>query len=196
MPDTRYSLHPSFRHAAAIAANLPATTGRSLTEWLGLVAADAPESERARRVWLKSEFGLGLATVSVILAAMRGELDPDSYDPEGLVGAMYADRPGLRPMHERLLDLALALGPDVRACPCATMVPLYRRHVFAQLKPATRSRLDLGLALGGTPAAGRLVDTGGRGRGDRITHRIALARVDEVDDEVGRLLRAAYLADG
>ena len=39
------------------------------------------------------------------------------------------------------------MAEDVKACPCKTMVPLYREHVFAQIKPTTNSRIDLGFAL-------------------------------------------------
>src|SRR5947208_11084109 len=98
----------------------------------------------------------------------------------------------LRPIYDALLKLGLSMGKDVKACPCQTIVPLYRRHVFAQLKPTTRARLDLGLALGDTPATGRLIDTGGLAKKDRITHRIPVGTVAEIDAEVTRWLRTAY----
>lgn len=41
----------------------------------------------------------------------------------------------------------------------------------------------------------RLVDTGGFAKEDRITHRIGLSSVDEIDDEVRRWMRAAYEKD-
>ncbi len=53
----------------------------------------------------------------------------------------------LRPIYDELLKLGKSLGDDVKACPCKTIVPLYREHVFAQIKPTTNSRIDLGLAL-------------------------------------------------
>ena len=81
--------------------------------------------------------------------------------------------------------------------PCQTiLVPFYPRHVFAQVKPTTITRIDLGLALGDTPAAGRLVDTGGLARKDRITCRIPLATPAGIDDEVVRWFHVAYERDG
>jgi hypothetical protein len=41
-------------------------------------------------------------------------------------------------------------------------------------------------------AKGRLIDTGGYAKKDRITHRIPIADVQEVDDEVARCLKTAY----
>ena len=95
-----------------------------------------------------------------------------------------------------MLRLGLGLAKDVRACPCETMVPLYRNHVFAQIKPSTLTRIDLGFALGARPAEGRLIDTGGFAKKDRITHRIPIASLAEIDDEVIAWLRVAYNGDG
>ena len=50
--------------------------------------------------------------------------------------------------------------------------PFYRNHVFAQIRPSTRTCTDLGLALKKTP--GRLIDTVGSTKKDRITHRIEI----------------------
>jgi hypothetical protein len=35
----------------------------------------------------------------------------------------------------------------VRVSPCQTFVPIFRNFAIAQIKPATRTRVDLGLAL-------------------------------------------------
>src|ERR1035441_579174 len=72
-----------------------------------------------------------------------------------------AVKAGLRPIYDALLAAGLKLGKDVRVCPCQTFVPLYRNHVFAQIKPATRTRIDFGLALKDTKTPKRLIDTGG-----------------------------------
>jgi hypothetical protein len=62
---------------------------------------------------------------------------------------------GLRPIYAALLKLGLGLGKDAKASPCKTMVPLYRKHVFAQIKPTTQTRIDLGFALGAPPRRGQ-----------------------------------------
>ncbi len=89
------------------------------------------------------------------------------------VEKMYSGKKeALRPMYEQLLEMGKSIADDVKACPCQTMVPLYRNHVFAQIKPTTNSRIDMGFALakhkGKLPK--RLIDTGGRRR--RIESRI------------------------
>jgi len=101
------------------------------------------------------------------------------------------------PVFEQLLALGKALGPDVKACPSKTMVPLYRNHVFAQIKPTTNTRIDFGLCF--TAYSGRLpkrlIDTGGLATKDRITHRIEVSSPDQIDDDLKKWLRAAYDLD-
>ena len=93
---------------------------------------------------------------------------------------------------EALYELGKSMGPDVRVCPCKTMVPFYRKHVFAQIKPSTRSRIDFGFALRDTPASGRLKDTGGFAKGDRISHCVPITSLEEIDAEVAHWLMMAY----
>jgi hypothetical protein len=76
-------------------------------------------------------------------------------------------------------------------------VPLYRKHVFAQIKPTTNTRIDLGFALthykGKLPK--RLMGTGGLAKKDRITHRIELKSTAEIGGEVKKWLKTAYELD-
>ena len=102
----------------------------------------------------------------------------------------------LRPLYDALLKLGLAVGKDAKACPCQTIVPLYRNHVFAQIKPATHTRIDFGLARGNTKKTPkRLIDTGGYAKKDRITHRFEITATADIDDEVKRWLKTAYDRD-
>jgi hypothetical protein len=183
-------------------AELPEKTGRTLDEWVSLVKEAGPPTEKERRDWLKKEHALGTNSAWWIAERAEGkggeDADPEAYlkAAEGYVEAMFAGpKAGLRPLYDALLKLGLALGKDVRACPCKTIVPLYRRHVFAQIKPTTRTRIDLGFSLKDTPATGRLLDTGGQAKGDRITHRIPIGSLAEIDAEVKRWLRTAYELD-
>jgi len=102
---------------------------------------------------------------------------------------------GLRSIYNVLLKTGLKLGKDVKACPCQTIVPLYRKHVIAQIKPTTQTRIDLGFALGDMKPKGRLIDTGGFAKKDRITHRIPITSVEDIDDEVKYWLKVAYDRD-
>lgn len=183
-------------------ATLKEKTGRSLEDWLALVKESGPKTEKERREWLKKAHGLGTNAAGWI--AERAEGRPSDTDsPEAYLAAAekYVEemftgaKSGLKPLYEQLLQLGLGMGSDVKACPCQTIVPLYRNHVFAQIKPTTRTRLDLGFALGARKAEGRLIDTGGYAKKDRITHRIGISTAADIDGEVKKWLKAAYDGD-
>jgi hypothetical protein len=197
-----YSVHPGVAMMQKWIAELKEKSGRSLDEWLQFIAAEGPATEKERRDWLKQEHGLGTNTAWWLAERSLGkggeDDDPESYlrTAEQYVEEMFAGpKAGLRPIYDELLNLGRQVGRDVRFCPCKTIVPFYRNHVFAQVKPVTRTRLDFGFALGDTKATGRLIDTGGFAKKDRITHRIPLASVADVDDEVAHWLQAAYDRD-
>jgi hypothetical protein len=184
-------------------ASLKEKTGRSQDEWLALVKKKGGKDEVSRREWLKNEHGLGTNSAWWIAERSVGKAleadDPELYleSAERDVLAMFAGkRAVLRPLYDALLELGLAVGKDAKACPCQTIVPLYRNHVFAQIKPATNTRIDFGLALGDTKKTPkRLIDTGGYAKKDRITHRFEIKAPADIDDEVKRWLKTAYDRD-
>jgi len=197
-----YGVHPGVAMTQKWIAELKQKTGRTLDEWLRLIKKSGPKDEQARREWLKTEHGLGTNHASSIADRSVGkgaELgDPDEYlkAAEGYVEQMYSGtRAGLRPIYDALLKVGLKVGKDVKACPCQTIVPLYRNHVFAQIKPTTTKRVDIGFALGEMKPQGRLIDTGGFAKKDRITHRIEITSPKDVDDEVKHWLKVAYDRD-
>jgi hypothetical protein len=188
--------HPGLAMEGAWLERLREKTGKSMEEWVRIVQKSGPAAEKERVEWLKKEHGLGTNYAKWIAERSSGRNRAEEYgDPETLVDAMFAGKEPLRPLYEQLLRLGKSLGEDVKACPCKTIVPLYRRHVFAQLKPATKTRIDLGLALKDTPVRGRLIDTGGFAKKDRITHRIPVTSVEDIDEELKRWLRKAYDMD-
>ncbi len=197
-----YGVHPGVAMVQSVVAKMKDKTGRTLEEWIKLVKQSGPPTEKQRREWLKAKHNLWTNYAWWIAERAEGkgaeDGDPAAYlkAAAGYVEAMYAGpKAGLRPIYDRLLKLGLVLGKDVKACPCKTIVPLYRRHVFAQIGPTTQTRIDLGLALGKTKAPKRLMDTGGQAKGDRITHRIPITKLSEIDAEVKRWLKTAYHRD-
>jgi hypothetical protein len=197
-----YSVHPGVAQTAKWVKELPQKTGRSLEEWVALIQSSGPASEKERREWLKQEHKLGTNYAAWLAGRADGknteEDSPETYLKTAAewVEAQYAGpRAELRPLDERLLKLGLGLGKDVKACPCKTMVPFYRQHVFAQIKPATNRRIDLGFALGNMKTPKRLIDTGGYEKKDRITRRIEIREKADIDDEVTRWMEKAYEMD-
>jgi predicted transport protein len=197
-----YSVHPGVAQIQKWVSELPQKTGRSLEEWMALTRKSGPATEKERREWLKKEHKFGTNSAMWIAGRLAGknteEDSPEAYlkTAEEWVEAQYAGvRAALRPLYEQLLKLGFSLGKDVKACPCKTMVPFYRKHVFAQIKPSTNTRIDLGFALGNMKTPKRLIDTGGFEKKDRITRRIEIKSKEEIDDEVKGWLTKAYEMD-
>jgi hypothetical protein len=196
-----YSVSPGVQMMQKWLATLPEKTGRSLDEWLKLVKKEGPPTEKERREWLKKEHGLGTNSAWWIAERAEGRGDeedsPERYllTAEKYVEDMFADKQNLKSIYDALLQLGLSMGKDVKACPCKTIVPFYRNHVFAQIKPTTRTRIDFGLALKDTKPTGKLIDTGGFAKKDRITHRFAVSALGDIDAELKRWLKRAYEMD-
>ncbi len=194
-----YRLHPGFAMEARVLKNMKDKTGKNLQEWLEFVATNGPAAEKDQALWLKNEMALGTNYAKFIAQRAAGKGGAENYRPDELVATQYAGKKeGLLPVYDKLLELALAFGEDVSACPAKTFVSLYRKHVFGQIKATTQTRIDLGLALknadpGELPET--LIDTGGLEKGDRITHRFAVSSLVDITSEVTDWLRRAYDLD-
>jgi hypothetical protein len=199
-----YGVHPGVEMMQKWVRELPEKTGRSLDEWVAFIKREGPAGEAARRDWLKKKHGLGTNSAWWLAGRAEGK-GGDDDSPEAYLAAaeryveqQYAGKKSaLRPIYDKLLKLGLAIGKDAKACPCQTIVPLYRNHVFAQIKPTTNTRVDFGLCFkdfkGKLPK--RLIDTGGAKKGDRITHRFEITSPNQIDDEVKSWLKRAYDLD-
>jgi hypothetical protein len=200
----RYSVHPGVAMVQKWVSELKSKTGRSLDEWLSLIQKQGPNTAKERRAWLKAKYQLGTNGAWWLVDRAEGkrreEDTPEAYleAAERYVQQQYSGaKAALKPIYDELAQLGASIGADAKICPCQTMVPLYREHVFGQIKPTTNSRIDLGLALthyrGKLPK--RLIDTGGLRKKDRITHRIEIRCSSDIDEDVKKWLRTAYDLD-
>lgn len=191
-----YSPPPSFKMIESVVANFRSKTGKTLDQWIAIVKKSGPSSDKERRAWLKETHGLTTNYAMFVVEQAAGRGGAENYDPETLVNRIFSgQRSTLRPLYEQILQFGLSLGNDVRVCPCATIIPFYRKHVFAQVRVPNRSRIDLGFALGDLKAIGPLIDTGGFAKKDRITHRIEIATEEQFNKEAKEWFRRAYEKD-
>ena len=173
---------------ATMLANLPDKTGRPLEEWVGIVTAEGLEKHGQIVKFLKSEHGVthGFASLIANRALHADEAEED------FVAAQYSGaKAGLKPIHDALVDYAKSLGGDVEIAPKKTSVSLRRKKQFALITPATRTRVDLGLALKGDEPAGRLETYNAM-----CSHRVRMESVDDIDDEVRGWMAEAYRRAG
>jgi hypothetical protein len=198
----QYSVHPGVKMIQDWVESLPAKTGKSLETWVELLKTKGPKDVQQQKAWLKEVHHFGTNAAWWITDYAEGkspwEGDPASYllAAEKYVEQMFSGpKSGLKPLYDKILELALSSAPDVKICPCKTIVPLYRNHVFAQIKPKNKTQIDLGFALKKRAFTKRLFDTGGTQKKDRITHAVAITQLSDLDEEVLSWLKAAYHLD-
>lgn len=172
---------------------LEKSTGEGLEHWNVRVLGTGIQSEAALRSWLTDQGVVGYPRMLLVMERF-GYPDFLLATSEALVDAQYADRQHLRPVCDRLLELAAGLG-DVTIQTRKTYIALVgSRRTFAQIVATTRSRVDLGLRLDGQVPHGRLLDA--KNLGNRsCSVRIVLTEPHDVDDEVAVQLQRAYEAN-
>jgi hypothetical protein len=198
----KYDVHPGVAMMRKWADELPAKTGRTLDQWAKYINSSGIEGRQERIALLKGEHGLGTNSAWFIVdyAADKHSWDgdPEVYlaQADKYVEEQYAGpKAALRPIFDTVVAAARKLGSDVKVCPCKTMVPFYRNRVFAELKPATRTRVELSFALVGVPFGGLLKKNPRANEKDRLKHQVHLADADDVTPQVLRWLKTAYDQD-
>jgi predicted transport protein len=166
--------------------NMPEKTGRSLEEWKAVLRKKAFEKHSEAVKYLKSEYGVTHGFANTIVTLSK-EGDKNSGD---LVKAQYEGRENLYPIYEKLLRYIQSLGSDITVAPKKGSVSFIRKRQFVLIKPATKSRIDLGFKLKDTPISKRLEDSGPFGT--MCTHRVKIEGVSEVDDELKAWIAEAY----
>jgi hypothetical protein len=166
--------------------NMPEKTGKSLAEWKTLLTSMSFEKHSQAVNFLKKEHGVthGYANTIVTLSKDSGASSED------LVANQYKGKEALLPVYEKLLAIVQSFGADVRVVPKKSTVSLVRKKQFALIKPATKTRIDLGLKLRDQEPSGRLEDSGPFGT--MCTHRVRVTEVGQVNGELREWLEAAY----
>lgn len=198
-----FDVHPGVAMIRKWTDELPGKTGRTLDEWAALVRRQKFESFRPASAWLTAEYGLNgrsaLHIAEYVFSHSTWDGTPEVYlrNATQYVDEMFTGpKEWQRPIFDAVVAFVRTLGADVKVCPCKTIVPFYRNHVFGELKPATKTRLELAFALGNEVAAGGRLVPNPRAKGnDRLKHLIAITPDAGFDAECRKHLKAAYRAD-
>jgi len=164
-------------------ANIPEKTGKSLDEWKEIVTNAKLEKHGVIVKYLKSEHDVTHGFANLIATKFL-----DIGVQVDLVAAQYlGGKEHLRELHDLIVAFAEKLGSDVEVAPKKTSVSLRRNKQFALIIPATKKRIDLGLALKGEKPTERLETYNAM-----CSHRVRLESVEGFDKEVQNWVRKAY----
>ena len=166
--------------------NMPAKTGKSLEDWKVILEKKtfAKHSEAVK--FLKEEHGVTHGFANTIVALSKENND----QPEDLLKSQFTGKEGLKPIYDKLIAIISTIGDDITISPKKTSVSIIRKKQFALIKPATKTRIDLGLKLRNASFTKRLEPSGPFGT--MCTHRVRLESVYDVDDELAEWLIAAH----
>jgi hypothetical protein len=163
-------------------------TGEGVDVWNRRIRKQQPTDARSLRAWLEKQGVTGYAQ-SVVVMERFGYPDFVLATADQLIRDQYADRPQLRPIHDKLIDTATSVG-EVTIQARKTYVSLVSpRRTFARVQPTTKTRVDLGLRLDRANRAGRLQASTIH---ETMRFQIGLTAPDDVDEEVLGWLRQAY----
>lgn len=164
-------------------------TGHDLNYWIGVVKKSGIEKHGEIVKYLKSEHGFTHGYANTV-ALKAKKADAGSIDDASLLKNQYNGKENLKPIYDEIIKLISGFGKDITIAPKKDSVSLIRNKQFALVKPATKTRIDLGLKIKGKEPQGRLENSGPFGT--MCTHRIRLEQKDEVNNEVINWLKEAY----
>lgn len=171
----------------AVRAGLERDTGKTLEQWVEIARTCPHEQTRQRERWLKENHGIGINRASLILGeAFPGRIGWD--EPDLLLDAVWKNA-SQRAVYDAIAERALSLDGAI-ATPRNSFSGFARRYQFAAVRP-TKAGVRLGLAVE-MEASPRLQEPRREGWSDRLHAVTVLDEPADVDDEISRLLKAAW----
>jgi hypothetical protein len=177
---------------AAQIRNIEARYGKPMPDWFALIAASGLAKHTEVVAMLKADHGMthgGAHRVSLLARQAAASAPADPADE------LYTGKKaGLRPLHDQLMTVIGAFGTDVSTAAKKGYLSVRRKKQFAMIHPSAAGRLDVGLILPATPAAGRLEPAGSFNA--LFTHRVRVTSPDDIDEALTGWLHAAYANAG
>jgi hypothetical protein len=174
---------------ATVRANFERDSGKTLEEWVAIARTCPETGHRARLAWFKEKHGLLQNHATYVLREAFGH-DLSWDQPDQMLDALWKN-PKDRAIFEAVRACVSALDGVVMG-PRKSFTAFSRKVQFAAMRPAAKGGALLGLAV--EPAACVRLTPRGKSESwaEKLHASLALAAPDEVDDEVGSLLRQAW----
>jgi len=170
--------------------NLEEKTGKKFEAWIALVKKSKLEKHGEIIKMLKEKFGFTHGYANLV-AHKAKETDSGSVtNTDDLVAAQYKGKEELRPFYNKLIKAITAFGKDVELAPKRAYVSIRAKKQFALIQPSTKTRLDVGINLKGTPPSGKLEASGSFNA--MCSHRVRIEKENDMDKALINWLKTAY----
>ena len=166
--------------------NLPEKTGKSLSEWKKILKEKSFAKHSEGVKYLKAEHNVTHGFANTIVTLSKEE----NNSSEDLIENQYNGKENLIPIYKELITFIKSLGNDVTITPKKGSVSIIRKRQFVLVKPATKTRIDLGFKLKDISTTERLENSGPFGT--MCTNRVKISELKEIDGELKKWIKEAY----
>ena len=170
--------------------NLHMNTGKTLEQWTNIVKKENFAKHGEVIKYLKDNYGLTHGFANLIAHKAKGSDADSTENKNDLIELQYKGKEHFKPLYDKLLHEIQVFGGDFEIAPKNAYVSLRRKKQFAILQPATKTRFEIGIILKGQEPKGKLevINTPNA----MCSHRINLADIKDIDQEVIGWLKTAY----
>ena len=166
--------------------NMPEKTGKSLNEWKVILKEKSFTKHSEGVKYLKTEHNVTHGFANTIVTLSKDENTSENR----LVETQYKGKENLLPIYNELISFIEKLGSDITITPKKGSVSIIRKRQFVLIKPATKTRIDMGFKLKDKPTTERLENSDPFGT--MCTHRVKLSDRNEIDNELKEWIKEAY----
>ena len=176
--------------SAKMIENLKNNTGKSIEQWIEIVRAKNFSKHSEIINFLKQEHAFTHGFANLVSMKAR-KSDADSFaNKSDLVDLQYGGKEHLRPLYDKLVSEISEFGKNIEVAPKKAYVSLRTKKQFAILKPATKSRFEIGLIIKDQKPEGLLKEI--KTSNSMCSHKIDLTSLDDINSEVLSWIKIAY----
>ena len=184
----------------ALIRNIEAQYGKSLDEWMTLVKASGRTKHSEIMAMLKTDYGMTHGSANRIALIARGAdavsiaKDAAARNSDPVTELYSGAKAGLKPIHDRIMAIIESFGNDIEVAPKKGYVSIRRKKQFCMIQPTTAARIDVGIILKETEAAGKLELSGSFN--SMFSHRVRVGSLEDVSEGLANWLKRAYKQAG
>jgi len=171
--------------------NIKKNSGKPVEHWVSVVQQSGLEKHGEKLKLLKEKHGFTHGFANTIVMMSKKDYIKPGDNTDILIENQYKGKESLRPIYYELIKKISKFGKDLEIAPKKSYVSLRRKKQFALIVPATKTRIDLGLALKGDAANGRLETYNAM-----CSHRVRLESEKDFDKDVKTWMKEACSRSG
>lgn len=169
--------------------NLHKNTGKTLEQWIEIVKEQNFTKHGEIIKFLKEQYEFTHGYANLVAMKSRGADAGSAKNQDDLIAEQYKGKEHFKPLFDKLISEIQSYGSDIEIAPKNTYVSLRRLKQFATLKPATKTRFEIGINLKGQEPKGKLE---AEKPNSMCSHKINLADLKDIDKEVVEWIKLAY----